>query len=317
MAGSVGAGGGVVFVFPGQGSQWVGMGRLLWGSSSVFGEAMAECDAVLGGLVGWSLSEVLGSDDPVVLEPVDVVQPVLCAVMISLARLWESVGVTPDVVVGHSQGEVAAACVAGILTLEEALRIVVTRSRLITRLAGAGGMVWVAAPAADLEPLTADGISIAAVNGPASVVLSGETERLDKAEAWCGERGWRTRRVPVDYASHSSQVDSLEADLKDALTGLAPRSGTITFHSTVDGAVLDGTKLDETYWFRNLREQVKFSSTIETLASQGLGTFVEISPHPVLTIDIATHTENTTGATVVPTLRRDDGDWDRFLLSAA
>ncbi|MGP4053184.1 acyltransferase domain-containing protein, partial [Streptomyces sp. 2A115] len=175
----------VVWVFPGQGSQWVGMGRELLDSSPVFAERIAECAAALEQWVDWSLAKVLRGDaEPELLERVDVVQPASFAVMVGLAAVWASVGVVPDAVVGHSQGEIAAACVAGALSLEDAVRVVALRSQAIaTQLAGHGGMASVALSEAEatawLTPW-ADRVEVAAVNGPSSVVIAGDALALDE-----------------------------------------------------------------------------------------------------------------------------------------
>ncbi|MFF7459773.1 type I polyketide synthase, partial [Kitasatospora sp. NPDC008115] len=229
VRGVVGGDSRVVLVFPGQGSQWVGMGWELWGSSVVFGESMAACERALAPFVEWSLRDVVGAgeEDPRWAR-VDVVQPVLWAVMVSLAALWRSLGVEPAAVVGHSQGEIAAAVVAGGLSLEDGARVVAMRSRLIAgRLSGLGGMVSVGASRALVEELLADsggGVSVAAVNGPASVVVSGEPQALEALMVRCEERGVRARRIAVDYASHSAQVELLEAELLEALAPVRPRS---------------------------------------------------------------------------------------------
>ncbi|MFF4701203.1 type I polyketide synthase [Streptomyces chattanoogensis] len=306
-----GVGAGVVFVFPGQGAQWVGMARELVEQSPVFAEALAECGRAFEGLVDWSLDEALGDED--LLARVDVVQPVLFAVMVSLAAVWRSVGVEPAAVVGHSQGEIAAACVAGALSLEDAARVVVLRSQAIGRtLAGGGGMVSVALGVeAVRERIVAWGeaISVAAVNGPSSVVVSGEPGALDELMAACEADDVRARRIAVDYASHSAQVDVLHDELLDVLGSIRPQESRVPLMSTVTGDWLDTTTMDAAYWHRNLRQTVEFETATSALADQGFGLFVEVSPHPVLTFAIQ-------DVPAVGTLRRDDGGWARFLTSA-
>ncbi len=322
VAGRVAPGGPgrTVFVFPGQGSQWTGMGRELWETSPVFADAMDRCAAVLDGLVDWSLRDVLFAGDEAagLLERVDIVQPALCAVMISLAALWRAHGVEPDAVLGHSQGEVAAAHVAGVLTLEDALHIVVARSGLLAGLDG-GGMLSVQARTDALEDVLGD-VSVAAVNGPSSVVLSGTDAALDRVKDWCEERDIRAKRVPVDYASHSPQVEAVRDALGDALDGLTPADGDVPFYSTVTGGFLPGTELDAGYWYRNLREQVRFAEAVRDLAGQGYRAFVEASPHPVLTAateDTLSEVDGAGGGVVAGSLRRGDGGTGRFLTSLA
>ncbi|MBL1117495.1 type I polyketide synthase, partial [Streptomyces sp. 110] len=247
-----GGDGRAVLVFPGQGSQWVGMAAGLLESSPVFAERLGECAAALGPFVDWSLGDVLG--DAAALGRVDVVQPVLWAVMVSLAELWRSFGVVPAAVVGHSQGEIAAACVAGGLSLEDAARVVALRSRALRALSGRGGMVSVSLPVDSVrERLGAWGerLSVAAVNGPSAVVVSGDADALDELLAACEVEGIRARRVPVDYASHCAHVEAIEGELRQALEGIAPRSSSVPFYSTVTGGVLDTAGLDAGYWYRN------------------------------------------------------------------
>ncbi|WP_302186079.1 type I polyketide synthase, partial [Streptomyces sp. AC550_RSS872] len=317
------AGAGTVFVFPGQGSQWVGMGRELWDASPVFGARMEECGEALSPYVDWSLRDVVfrDADDPL-WGRVDVVQPVLWAVMVSLAALWRSFGVEPAAVVGHSQGEVAAACVAGGLSLEDGARVVAVRSRLVLeKLSGRGGMVSVSLPVAEAEERLArfEGrVGVAAVNGPSSVVVSGEPDALDELLAECESDGVRARRIAVDYASHSAQVDALNDDLLAELADIRPVSSSVAFYSTVTGERIDTAGLDAAYWVRNLRERVLFEPVVRMLAEQEHQVFVESSPHPVLTMPVQETMESVYGAgAAVGSLRRDDGGAGRFLTSLA
>ncbi|MGW4274941.1 SDR family NAD(P)-dependent oxidoreductase, partial [Streptomyces seoulensis] len=306
---------GVVFVFPGQGAQWVGMASGLLAESVVFAEWMGRCGEALAPFVGWSLVEVLGDEEA--LGRVDVVQPVLWAVMVSLAGLWRSVGVEPVGVVGHSQGEIAAACVVGALSLEEGARVVARRSQVIaSSLAGGGGMLSVGLPVGVVEGRLGEGLSVAAVNGPASVVVSGGVEALDVLEGELGAEGVRVRRVPVDYASHSVQVEGVEGELAGVLGGVSAVSSGVPFYSTVTGGVVDTSVLDGGYWYRNLREPVRLEEVVRGLLGEGRRVFVEVSPHPVLGFVVA----ETLGAVgvegvVVGSLRRGEGGVERFLRS--
>ncbi|MBW4722194.1 type I polyketide synthase [Saccharothrix obliqua] len=297
-----------VFVFPGQGAQWVGMGRELWESQPVFAARMAECERALEPFVDFSLRDVVFEGRS--LDRVDVVQPVTWAVMVSLAALWQAHGVRPDAVLGHSQGEIAAACVAGALTLDDAAKVVALRSRAIANgLAGRGGLLSVAVPVAEVPP----DVEVAAVNGPRAVVLAGTPDRLDDLERDYRERGARVRRIPVDYASHSSQVDSIHDEVLASLAGIEARTPEIPWLSTV-GAEWVGAPVPVDYWQRNLRGQVRFADAVRTLATAGYGLFVEVSPHPVL-VDAVVDTAGSVA--VCGSLRRDDGGWPRFLRSLA
>ncbi|NUT21121.1 MAG: type I polyketide synthase, partial [Hamadaea sp.] len=313
VRGRAARGGGLVWVFPGQGSQWLGMGAELLESSPVFGQVVADCDEVLADLAGWSAADVLrdvtGAPS---LERVDVVQPVLFVMMAGLAAVWRSLGVTPDVVVGHSQGEVAAAYVAGGLSLADALRVVVLRSRAVLGIAGTGGMISVPLPAGELGDLGPD-VSVAALNGAASVVLSGPDGDLEKLLSAYADAGVRARRIPVDYASHSVAVDRLRDEILQALESIRPVASGVPFYSTVTGELMDTAGLDAAYWFRNLRETVRFEPVLRLLADRGHRTFVEVSPHPVITVSIR---ETLDEARVVGSLRRNEGGMSRVLLSA-
>ncbi|MEV5414526.1 beta-ketoacyl synthase N-terminal-like domain-containing protein, partial [Thermopolyspora sp. NPDC052614] len=274
----------VVWVFPGQGSQWAGMGLRLAEESPVFAARLRECAEALRPHVDWDLHEVLG--DPAALDRVDVVQPALWAVMVSLAGLWESCGVTPAAVIGHSQGEIAAATVAGALTLADGAAIAALRSRLIRHhLAGNGAMASIALPyqqAAELITSHRD-LHIAARNSPHQTVVSGDPASLDRLLQVCADRGIRARRIPVDYASHSPHVDAIATELLTALDGIRPRPARIPLFSTLTGTWAEGETLDARYWLDNLRNPVLLAPAVRTLTADGFGVFTEISPHPTLT----------------------------------
>ncbi|MDN3028522.1 type I polyketide synthase [Streptomyces sp. S.PB5] len=319
-----GSPGKVVWVFPGQGSQWVGMGRELLDSSPVFAERIAECAAALQPYVDWSLVDVLRGDaEPGLLERVDVVQPASFAVNVGLAAVWSSVGVLPDAVLGHSQGEIAAACVAGALSLDDAARVVALRSKAIReQLAGRGGMASVALSESEavarLVPW-ADRVEVAAVNGPASVVVAGDAQALDEALEALSADGVRVRRVAVDYASHTRHVEDIQGTLAATLSGIDAQSPVAPFYSTVTGGwIEDAGVLDGAYWYRNLRGQVGFGAAVAELIRQGHRTFVEISAHPVLVQPINEIVDDSeTDAVVTGTLRREEGGLRRFLASIA
>ncbi|SER42581.1 type I polyketide synthase [Actinokineospora terrae] len=310
--------GGVVFVFPGQGAQWPGMVASLLETEPVFAARIEECAAALAPHVDWSLLDVLRSGDD--LARVDVVQPVLWAVMVSLAELWRSAGVVPAAVVGHSQGEIAAAVVAGGLSLADGARVVALRSKAIAAGLSGGGMVSLALPESKAAELAAcwPGVSVAAVNGPTSTVVSGDAVALDELVEHCTAADIRARRVPVDYASHSPHVDSLRERLIADLAPIRPRSGSIPFHSAVTATRVDTATLDAAYWFNNLREPVRFEAAVRGLLESGRSLFVEVSPHPVLTYGLnETVADSGTSAAVLATLRRTEGDTRRWLTALA
>ncbi|MDQ7807670.1 type I polyketide synthase [Amycolatopsis sp. A133] len=315
-----GAPGKVVWVFPGQGTQWAGMGRELLDASPVFAARIAECETALGRWVDWSLTDVLRGDADL-LDRVDVVQPASFAVMVGLAAVWASLGVEPEAVVGHSQGEIAAACVSGALSLEDAAKVVALRSQAIAAsLAGRGGMASVALSeedaAARLEPW-AGRVEVAAVNGPTSVVIAGDAEALDEALDALDDQGVRIRRVAVDYASHTRHVEAARDALAEMLGGIRAQAPEVPFYSTVTGGwVEEAGVLDGGYWYRNLRRQVRFGPAVAELIEQGHRVFVEVSAHPVLVQPINELVDDTE-AVVTGTLRREDGGLRRLLASAA
>ncbi|MFJ9343597.1 type I polyketide synthase [Streptomyces sp. NPDC101733] len=313
----------VVFVFPGQGSQWLGMGRQLYAESEVFARSIDACARALAPYVDWSLVDVLtGAESAPSMERVDVVQPALFAMMVSLAQVWRSLGVVPDAVVGHSQGELAAACVSGALSLEDAARISALRSRALIDLSGlGGGMSAVAAPAAWVEDRLSrwsGRIAVAAVNGPASVVIAGDGEALDAFAEKADADGVRVRRINVDYASHSHHVERIRERLLEDTAGIAPRETAVRFHSTVTGALLDTRTLDGSYWYDNLRSMVRFGEVVEGLMRADGGVFVEVSPHPVLQVAMEEAAEALAEAPVLAsTLNKRDGSAGKILQALA
>ncbi|WP_420802695.1 type I polyketide synthase [Streptomyces cavernae] len=316
--------GGPVFVFPGHGPQWMGMATELLEGDERFRTHFTEVAAAVEQFTEWKVLDVLrGADGAPPLERVDVVQPALFVVCVALARLWQSCGVRPAAVAGHSQGEIAAAHVAGALTLEDAARLVVTRARELAPLSGRGGMVSVLLPLADVERRLArwDGrLVVGAVNGPRAVVVSGEEDALTALLAELTGEGVRARRVPIRYASHSAQVEEARDALLAGFAPVTPRPADLPLYSTVTGdRIEDTTALDADHWYRNARQAVRFEDTVEALAAAGHRVFVEVAPHPVLTSAVSDVLDNRgdTETAVVGTLRRGDGGPGRFLLSLA
>ncbi|MET7403827.1 SDR family NAD(P)-dependent oxidoreductase, partial [Dactylosporangium sp. NPDC005572] len=313
----------VVFVFPGQGAQWAGMARELLDTSDVFRTHIQRCADAFAPHVDWSLVDVLhGAEGAPGLDRVDVVQPALFAMMVSLAALWRAAGVEPAAVIGHSQGEIAAACVAGALSLDDAARVVTRRSQAIAAIAGRGGMASVALPVDEAARFVErwDGrLAVAVVNSPRSVVVAGDADALTELVAACQEAGIRARRVDVDYASHTTHVERVRADVTAALAGIRPAVAPVPVYSTLTGAPIPGDRLDAGYWYRNLREPVRFEAATRRLLETGHRLFVEVSPHPVLVAPITETAEDadTTGAVVVGTLRRGEGGHDRLRKSMA
>ncbi|MFE7564346.1 type I polyketide synthase [Kitasatospora sp. NPDC057500] len=316
-----------VLVFPGQGWQWERMGARLLEASPVFAATVTECSELVEASTGWSVLAVLrGEPDAPSFERVDVVQPVMFSVMLGLARLWESAGVRPAAVVGHSQGEIAAACAAGALSVEDAVRVVVARSAALVELAGGGAMLSVTAGPDRVAGLLAqwpDRLWPAAVNGPSGTVVAGEVAAAEEFMAHCAEAGVRVRRIPVDYASHTPHVEAIREQVLRALGRVEPRESRIPMYSTLTGALIDTTALDGSYWLENLRNPVRFQDATNALLNDGFTVFVEASAHPVLTMGIgetaeAHPTASAAGAvTVTGTLRRDEDTLAQVLTGAA
>ncbi|PPJ25421.1 hypothetical protein C5E45_25275, partial [Nocardia nova] len=313
----------VAFVYPGHGSQWAGMATGLLDTSPVFAAAVARCADALSLHLDWDVAELLRSGAGTLAgrSKVEVDQPALWTVMMGLTALWESAGIIPDVVIGHSQGEVAAACAAGILSLAEGARIVAVRSTLLARLVGRGAMASLALPQERARELLREvsGVDIATVNGTGAVVVSGDSDGIDRLIATCAADGIRARRLDAELAGHSPVVDAVAQDLLAELGEVRRKPATVRMISTVTGAPVSADELDAGYWYRNLRETVQFHTAAGVAIDSGCDVFVEVSPHPVLTGPLATTIENSASpdGLTTATLRRDEGDLARFLQSAA
>ncbi len=302
----------LVFVFPGQGSQWFGMGRTLLKQEAVFREAVEHCDRAMRPYGDWSLLAELTATDPAHsrLNEVDVLQPALFAIQVALTALWRSWGVEPDAVVGHSMGEVAAAHVAGALSLEDAARVICSRSRIVKPTIGHGAMAAVELSIADAcHALVGceDRVSIAVSNGPTSTVLSGDPGALEAIVSRLQRQDIFCRMIQVDFAAHSPQMEPLRADLERALEGLQPQSASVPIYSTVTGQVSDGASFDLRYWTRNLREPVLFSDAVHRLIEDGHDIFLEISPHPILLRSVQQgFSHSGRQGAVLPSMRREE-----------
>lgn len=275
-----------VFVFSGHGSQHAEMGRGLIASSPAFRDALAECDEAIQAICGQLvMPEILGAGDDLASSRMDVVQPALFAIAVALAAHWRSVGVTPAAVVGHSMGEVAAACVAGALTLPDAARIICLRSRLLEQRRDDGAMLVVGMSAEQAEEITSGergNARIAVSNSPVSTVLTGDRGALGRIAADLASRNVFARELPMAGAGHSPHVDALRAEFLAGIGDITPRPARVPFISTVTGEEVSGADLGPDYWFRNLREPVRFWAAAQRLASCGHGVYIEISPHPLL-----------------------------------
>jgi amino acid adenylation domain-containing protein len=303
----------VVFVFSGQGSQWAGMGRALLEEEPLFRSAMEACDQALRPHAGFSVIEEIARPEPSSrLGETDVAQPTLFAVEVSLAALLRSWGAVPDLLIGHSVGEIAAAHVAGILDLESAARLVSLRGRVMQKATGHGKMVSVTLPEEEAQRALIgieDRVSLAAVNDPGQAVLAGDAAALDALVDRLTARGVDCRPLRVNYAFHSPQMDPLRDEFVKALGAVSPTRGTTPMISAVTGEKIAGGDLSAAYWGDNIRETVRFARAIQAARSSGPTLFVEVGPHPVLAVNM----RQTLAATrqegqVIPTLRRQRGD---------
>lgn len=304
----------VTFICPGQGSQWDGMARDLLAGDPIFADAIRACEKAMAGHVGWSLTEIIetGCSGHHTIEDIDVVQPVLFAVSVALAAVWRAAGVEPDAVVGHSMGEVAAAHIAGALDLADATTVICARSALLRRIRGRGAMALVDLDEAATEAVIAafgGALSVAVVNSRNQTVVSGDAAAIDRFLAEQAAADVFARRINVDVASHSAQVDELLRELREAVASIDPADAAIPLMSSVSGQIQPGPSLDADYWVGNLRQPVRFGDAIDQLVDAGHRHFVELSPHPVLLVPVAEALDHHgVGGSTVASLHRDETD---------
>jgi len=294
----------LIWVLSGQGSQWPGMAEELRAASAVFrkahNDAIDACDKLIDAEHGVSLRSMLLDPDHPGHDRVELIQPAIWSVQVALAAMWQSWGVHPDGVIGHSMGEAAAAYIAGVLPLADAARVIVHRSRLVAQLAPPGAMLVTALSPQDAEQEAARwGLDVAAYHGPRSTVLSGDPDAVQKAASDLATRGIQAQQVDVSFASHSRHMDSLQGPLRDMLAELAPQRCRTAMYSTVRGQIIDGTELDAGYWADNLRAPVLLTQAVQEFA--GEAAFLEVSPHPLLTAPIRSASD---GVTAVGSLHR-------------
>ncbi|MCV7196595.1 sulfolipid-1 biosynthesis phthioceranic/hydroxyphthioceranic acid synthase [Mycobacterium angelicum] len=276
---------GPVWVFSGQGSQWAAMGADLLANEPVFAATIATLEPLIAAESGFSVTEALSA--PEVVTGIDRVQPTLFAVQVALAATMKSYGVQPGAVIGHSMGESAAAVVAGALSLEDGVRVICRRSKLMTRISGSGAMASVELPAQQvLSELVARGVNdavVAVMASPQSTVIGGATQTVRDLVAIWEERDIMAREVAVDVASHSPQVDPILDDLTEALADLTPLSPEIPYYSATSFDPREEPYCDAYYWADNLRHTVRFAAAVHAALEDGFRVFTELSPHPLLT----------------------------------
>ena len=299
---------GPVWVFSGQGSQWAAMGAALLETEPVFAATIAALEPLIALESGFSVTDAMTAPDTV--TGIDRVQPTLFAMQVAMAETMASRGVRPGAVVGHSMGEVAAAVVAGALSREDGVKVICRRSRLLTKVAGAGAMASVELSArqvsAELETDGIDDVVVAVVTSPHSTVIGGETGRVRDLVARWEQREVMAREVAVDVASHSPQVDPILEDLADSLAELTPRTPRVQFFSATRSDPRSAPACDAQYWVDNLRQTVRFAAAVQAALEDGYRVFAELSPHPLLTRAVEqTAQEAETPVAALAGLRRD------------
>ena len=312
----------VAFVFCGQGPQWFAMGRDLADAEPCFRDVLQQASAAVQRVAGWNLLEELGRDEVTSrIHETEITQPAMFAIQMGLVALWRSWGVDPDFVIGHSMGEIAAACTAGAISLDEGARIAVFRGKAVSQAEGLGSMIAFpisASVAAEAIAGLEDRIGIAAINAPESVVLAGDDASLATVTALLAARGIEARALEVRYASHSPQMEPLVAWLRDALGTVEHGTPMLPMFSSISHGLATAAMFDATHWGVGLRRAVDFSGGVQAALAAGCHAFVDIAPHPVM----AGYVRETAAAAswdvvAVASLRRNTRERDQMLQSAA
>lgn len=298
-----------VFVFSGQGPQWWGMGRELLAEEPVFRAKIEECDGLIRKFGHWSLLQELSRNEATSrMQDTAIAQPAIFSLQMALVALWESWGIRPAAVVGHSVGEVAAACVSGVLTLRDAMHVIVQRGRCMSLAAKNGRMLAAGLSPRDAEEWMKDAagrVEIGSLNAPRSIVLSGDGEVLEAIEARMQAAGVFCRWLPVHYAFHSHQMDPIRGELIRALGRFKTHPPVIPAFSTVSGSEISAGDFGPEYWWLNVRQPVQFAAAFEALAKRGHHVFLEVGPHPVLGASMVECLKaHGVSRTVLPSLRR-------------
>jgi acyl transferase domain-containing protein/acyl carrier protein len=281
----------VAFLFSGQGPQWWAMGRELLRDEAVFRRKLERIDEIFRGLAGWSLLKEMGAEQAASrIDDTGVAQPAMFAMQVGIAALWRELGVEPDLVLGHSMGEVAAAHVSGALSLEDAVKVIYHRGRILDQATGKGKMAAVGLARAEvdrlLEPYVGR-VAVAAQNGPKSIVIAGESRGMDEIFVQLQARNAFFRELRVKFASHCPQMEAFQAELEAAVQGITAQPPAIPIVSTVRGDLAQPGDFTPAYWATNLRATVRFAQGMDTLIEHGADTFLEIDPHPILENSIA------------------------------
>lgn len=310
----------LAFVFSGQGPQWWAMGRQLMENEPLFRKTIITLDKLLSKHASWSLTEELLKDEPSSrISETNIAQPAIFSIQIALFEMWKALGISPSAVVGHSIGEVPAAYASGALTLEQAVLLIFHRSRVQFKATDKGRMLAVGLDIAGASKLIRGRehqVAIAAVNGPAMVALAGDTDVIVQISAELEESDVFNRMLEINVPFHCHHMEPLKEELLSSLSSLKPSASRIPFYSTVTGMIMEGDKLDNKYWYRNVRETVSFTTAIDEMINDGFDTFIELGPHPIHAMGINDLLEaRQKNGLIVPSIRRKEEEKRTFLSS--